>query len=195
MRLSDPNPITLSFPEAFETERLLIRAPLYGDGTVVNGAIRESLDELRPWMPWARSVPTLEESEINVRKGRLSFLERSDLRLHLYHKESGEFIGSSGLHRMNWQSRKFEIGYWVRTSWGGQGFMTEAVSGITDFARRELQANRLEIRCDAANKRSAKVAERLGFTLEGILRSENCDMTGELRDTMVFAKVRGIEFQ
>jgi ribosomal-protein-serine acetyltransferase len=194
MRFSDSNPITLSFPESFETERLVVRSPLYGDGALVNPAIAESMEELRPWIPWAASVPTLEQSEANVRKARLSFLERSDLRLHLIHKESGEFIGSSGLHRIHWPSRKFEIGYWLRTSWVGKGLITEAVAGITEFAIKELQANRIEIRCDAKNIRSARVAERLGFTLEGILRSESSDETGKLSDTMVFAKVRGIEF-
>ncbi len=72
--------------------------------------------------------------------------------------------------------------------------MTEAVAGITAFAVGELQANRLEIRCDARNTRSLKVAERLGFTLEGVLRSEMRDVSGELRDTLVFAKVKGREF-
>lgn len=73
-------------------------------------------------------------------------------------------------------------------------FGLEAVQAITDFAVRELAANRIEIRCDARNKRSAQVAQRAGFTLEGILRSEKRDTDGSLRDTMIFAKVRGAEF-
>ncbi|NEW08956.1 GNAT family N-acetyltransferase [Paenibacillus sp. SYP-B3998] len=194
MNFSDQNPITLSFPESFETERLLIRSAHFGDGVLVNPAIIESMEELRPWMAWAKSVPTLEETEVSVRKARLSFLERTALCFHLFHKQSGEFMGSSGLHHINWQSRKFEIGYWLRTSCVGQGLVTEAVSGTTDFVINELQANRVEIRCDARNMRSAKVAERLGFALEAVLRSESCDVSGNLRDMMVFAKVRGSEF-
>lgn len=72
--------------------------------------------------------------------------------------------------------------------------MMEAVEGITNFAIGTLSANRLEIRCDATNTRSNRLAERLGYTLEGILRNEKCDVTGILRHTMVFAKVRGYEF-
>lgn len=127
----------------------------------------------------------------NIRIARLKFLQRSDLRLQLINKQTGEFIGGSGLHRIDWESKKFEIGYWIRTSYSGKGLMTEAVEGITNFATSVLQANRIEIRCDSTNTRSARIAERLGFTLEGILRSETCNVTGELRDTMVFAKVRG----
>lgn len=188
------NPILLEFPEEFDTERLIVRAPLWGDGVAVNEAIRESIEELRPWMPWAKNIPAIDESEENVRLARLKFLQRFDLRLHLIHKETGRFIGGSGLHRIDWESKKFEIGYWIRTSQSGKGLMTEAVQGITNFAICVLQANRIEIRCDSTNTRSARIAERLGFTLEGILRSEKCDVTGQLRDTMVFAKVRGQEF-
>ncbi|GKU76426.1 GNAT family N-acetyltransferase [Paenibacillus sp. L3-i20] len=52
----------------------------------------------------------------------------------------------------------------------------------------------MEIRCDSRNSQSYRVAERAGFVLEGILRNERCDDEGFLRDTMVFSKVRGVEF-
>lgn len=194
MERSNENPILLSIPESFETDRLVVRAPLFGDGNLLNEAIRESIDELRPWMPWAKYIPTVEVSEINVRQARLHFMERSDLRLFLMQKETGAFIGSSGLHRIDWESRNFEIGYWVRTSCSGQGYITEAVEGITKYAITALQANRIEIKCDARNTRSAQVAKRLGFTLEGILRYDHLGTDGSLRDTMVFSKVAGSEF-
>jgi len=188
------DPIMLPVPESFESERLLIRAPLWGDGAAVNEAVRESIEELRPWMPWAQNIPAIEETEKNMRRSRIEFLERADLRLHLIHKETGQLIGCSGLHRIDWKSRKFEIGYWVRTSCSKQGYITEAVDAITNFAIQELEANRIEIRCDSRNIRSARVAERLGFALDGILRKDTCETDGSLSDTMVFSKVRGVEF-
>ncbi|WP_261300566.1 GNAT family N-acetyltransferase [Paenibacillus andongensis] len=194
MSIKPTDPILYTIPESFESKRLFIRAPLWEDGVRVNDAVKESIEELRPWMPWAVNVPTIEESEINIRRSRLQFLDRSDLRLLLIQKETGQLIGSSGLHRIDWQTRKFEIGYWVRTSFGNQGYITEAVEAITNYAVHELQANRIEIRCDGRNTRSSRIAERLGFTLEGILRNDNCDVGGSLRDTMVFSKVRGVEF-
>lgn len=188
------DPIMFDLPESFESDRLLIRAPLWGDGAAVNEAVRESIEELRPWMPFAQHMPTIEESETSIRRSRLQFLDRTDLRLLLVHKESGQLVGSSGLHRIDWQARKLEIGYWIRTSCAKQGFVTEAVHAITSYAIRELQAHRIEIRCDSRNVRSARVAARASFTLEGILRNDACDVNGSLRDTMVFAKVRGVEF-
>ncbi|MFD1775723.1 GNAT family N-acetyltransferase [Paenibacillus rhizophilus] len=189
------DPIMLSIPERLETDRLLIRAPLWGDGAVINEAILESLEELRPWMPFARTAPTQEESEKHIRLARLEFLKHSELHMNIFNKLTGEFIGCSGLHRIDWDIRSFEIGYWIRTSCSGKGYITEAVNGITDFAIRELEANRIEIRCNAKNVKSAAVAERAGFKLEGIFRNNRRAESGELGDTKVYAKVRGIEYE
>lgn len=194
MESNDTDPILLELPEQFESNRLLIRAPLWGDGPAINEAIQESIEELRPWMPWAQSIPTIDESEANIRQARLSFLERQDLRLIMLHKETGQIVGSSGLHRINWEARKFEIGYWVRTSFAKQGYVTEAVHAITNYAIGQLRANRIEIRCDDRNVRSAQVAERSGFTLEGTLRNDSVGVDGSIRNTMVFSKVRGVEY-
>jgi len=101
------NPILLEFPDAFETERLLIRAPRPGDGPELRAAIADSIEQLRPWMPWAKEIPTPEEAELNVRQAWVKFLSREDLRLHLFSKEAGIFVGCSGLHRINWDVPKF----------------------------------------------------------------------------------------
>lgn len=180
-------------PDHFETERLLIRAPQAGDGASLNEAILESLPELRPWMPWAAGdPPTVADNEAWVREKQADFVRRSDLALLLFLKESGALIGGSGLHRIDWDVPKFMIGYWVRTPYARHGYVTEAVFGITNFAFDELGARRVEILCDKLNERSAAVARRAGYTLEGTLRHEARDhLTGRLRDTLVFSKVTG----
>lgn len=185
------DPILLNFPDSIDSERLMIRAPRPGDGTVMNQAVHESLAELAPWMPWAKTAPSVIESETQIRQSAIRFAERTDLQLLL--RETGRLIGSSGLHRIDWESRKFEIGYWVHSANSGQGYITEAVHAITHFTVKELSANRIEIRCDAQNTNSAHVAKRAGFTLEGILRGDSIGVDGTLRDTCVFAKVRGHE--
>jgi len=82
-------PIMRDFPDNFESERLLIRAPRLGDGKGVNEAILESLENLRPWMPWAQETPSPEATEENIRQAAADFLLRKDLRLHIYNKENG----------------------------------------------------------------------------------------------------------
>ncbi|WP_322904139.1 GNAT family protein [Paenibacillus campi] len=189
------HPILLDIPNHFESKRLLIRAPQPGDGAAMNEAIRTSINELQPWMPWAQQLPTVQQSEANLRLAQVQFMERRDLRLLLLDKQTGQFVGSSGLHAIDWQVRKFEIGYWVSTAYAGQGYISEAVRAITEFAIERLQANRIEIRCDARNVSSARVAERCGYTLEGTLRNHKLDTQGSLRHTLIFAKVRGAEYE
>ncbi|WP_462409654.1 GNAT family N-acetyltransferase [Neobacillus sp. Marseille-QA0830] len=184
-------PILIEFPEEIYTERLLIRKPMPGDGKAVYQAMQASMNELKPWMPWAHRNQTEEDVEANMRDAHVKFLAREDLRLHLYDKGTGEFIGSSGLHRINWDIPKFEIGYWIDTRHSGRGYITEAVEAITNFAFQELKARRVEIRCDTNNSKSRVIPERLGFTLEGILKKDGRSADGtELRDTCVFAKTK-----
>ena len=91
--------------------------------------------------------------------------------LLLFLKGTGTLVGSSGLHRIDWEVPKFEIGYWCRTGFTGRGYVTEAVRGISAFAFDVLGARRVEIRCDSRNLPSARGAERAGFRLEGELRN------------------------
>lgn len=185
------NPLLLDFPSEFYTERLLIRMPRPGDGKEVYNAINESIEELQPWMPFAQKKQTEQEVEANIRDSHVKFLAREDLRLLVFLKDTGEFVASSGLHRINWDIPKFEIGYWIHSHFSGKGYMTEAVTGIIDFAFHKLQANRIEIRCDSRNVKSRAIPERLGFKLEGILENNSVSIDGtELRDTCIYATKR-----
>ena len=182
-------PILRDFPDTFETERLLIRSPLPGDGPEEYAAVRESFEDLVPWMPWPREHRTIEDSEAIVRRARARFLERTDLMLLLFLKGTRTLVGSSGLHRIDWAVPKFEIGYWCRTGFTGRGYITEAVRGISEFAFERLGARRVEIRCDSRNLPSARVAERAGFRLEGELRNNEVDARGAPRNTLVYAMI------
>src|SRR5918994_5123731 len=180
-------PILLDFPESFETERLSIRSPLFGDGPELHAAVRESMEELTAWMTWPREHRTVDDSEASSRRARVAFLQRSELRLHLYLRGTRTLVGSSGLQRIDWEVPKFEIGYWCRTGYTGQGYVTEAVRGITGFAFDALGAKRVEIRCDSRNLPSARVAERADFMLEGTLQNNEVGTDGSARDTLIFA--------
>ncbi len=184
------SPAIPNFPESFESERLVIRAPKLEDAEGAWHAIRRSIPALRKWMPWAQPEPELHVTEESLRKAIANFITRQDLRFHLFHKETGEFIGSSGLHRIDWSIPKFEIGYWLATDFEGQGYMTEAVQRIEQFAFEELGARRVEIHCDERNSKSRSVAERAGFVLEGILKQNALSPDGNiLRNTCIYAKI------
>lgn len=183
-------PILLDFPDHFETERLLIRAPRAGDGAAMHEAATESAAELRRFMDWAIAPSTVADKESFVRQASAWFLERKSLPMLIFERETGVYLGSTGLHDIHWGVRAFEIGYWLRTSATNKGYMTEAVKGLTRFTFEELNANRVEIRCDSDNVRSASVARRAGFTQEGHLRKNRLNTSGEITDTLIFGMLR-----
>lgn len=176
-----------------ETERLHIRAPRLQDASTLREAIAESMVELRVWMPWAQSVPTLADSTESCERAVQAFADGSDHRLHLFLKNTDTLIGCSGIHDINWSVPSAEIGYWLRSPYSGKGYMTEAVREITRYLAEELHMNRVEIRMSADNTKSKAIPERLGFTHEGTFRNHARHMDGSLRDTCVFAWTREMD--
>ena len=184
------NPILLDIPERIEGDRVYLRTCKPGDGPMVHDALVASKEELKAWMPWAQRDQTVEETEANLRRAQAEFILREDIRLYVMRKNDDVFLGSTGLHRINWETRKFEIGYWMDSRYTKQGYMKEAVEVLTAFAFNELLANRVEIRCDSKNLNSRRIPEKLGYTLEGILRQDSYDATGIfLCDTCIYSKV------
>ena len=179
----------IPYPLVLETERLIIRSPQESDGAGLNAAIADSFTELHQWMPWAQAIPSVKQSIENCRNAVKEFKEGEDYRLHLFLKDPMTFIGCSGIHRFDWEVPRAEIGYWLRSSYTGQGFMTEAVGEITRYLIEDLEMNRVEIRMSAQNVKSRAIPQRLGFTFEGILRNEDRHPDGNLRDTCIYALI------
>ena len=179
----------LPIPEQIETERMILRATRADDAPETFLAVLESFNELAPWMPWVHPEPKLAGSEAFNQEAQFKWVSREMLDFQWIDKTSGELIGKGGFHTINWETPKFEIGYWVRTSMGGRGYCTEAVNALVAFSKQQLGAKRLEICSDPRNEKSRRVAERCGFALEGILRRNMRDPYGGLRDSCMFARV------
>jgi ribosomal-protein-serine acetyltransferase len=179
----------LNIPEQIETERLILRAAKTSDGPVTFEAVLESVNELKPWMPWVHPDPTPESVGIYHSTVEMKWHSREMLDFQWIEKATGRLAGKGGFHTINWAVPKLEIGYWLRTSMAGKGYCTEAVNALMLFAQNSLGAKRLEICNDPKNTRSRNVAERCGFTLEGTLQKNMRDPYGALRDSCMYAKV------
>lgn len=185
-------PTLYEVPVPILTPRLLLRPAQTGDGPALNEALHESVERLRPWMPWARgTLATVEESEENCRQAHAKFILREDLRFHMYGRESGRLVGSTGLHRFNFAGGIFEIGYWVRTSESARGYATEATHALTRYAFSALGARRVQLFCNAENIFSCAIPRRLGFLEEGRLRQYDTyvEPGASCRDSLVFSRI------
>lgn len=182
-------PLLLDLPMPILTPRLRLQPRHFGEGATLNQVILASLEHLKPWLPFARTAPTLEDSEEHCRKALAEFILRENFTLSIYARDSGELVGSSGLHQPNWDVPSFHIGYWIAHGHEGRGFITESTHALTRYAFEVMKARRVEIRCDSENTRSLAVMKRLGFAEEGILRNEDVQSSGALRNTIITARV------
>lgn len=175
--------------EELRGERVLIRPYRESDAPDLHEAIAESRDHLRPWLPFADHHQSVAETHDWILHCMAHWMLREDMTVGLWDVATNRLVGGSGLHPRNWDIPFFEIGYWVRLSAEGNGYISEAVRLLTDYATIMLGAQRIMIRCDERNVRSAAVAERLGFVREGRLRNSEIAQDGQLRTMLVFSLI------
>jgi RimJ/RimL family protein N-acetyltransferase len=104
--------------------------------------------------------------------------------------ESGRIVGSVGV-RFNDAEDVGELGYWARSDARGRGLITRAVvlASRWAFARG---AARVQLRADVENAASRRVAEKAGFTLEGVLRSAHWnERLGRRQDHALYSLLPG----
>lgn len=180
------------FPLPITTPRVLLRPPQLEDIVAINAGVNESLSELKQFMPWAQELAPPEVTETFVRTAMANWVVQKNeepwFPIFIFDQTTGEFLGGTGYHHIDWNIRCLEIGYWIRTSKSGAGYVTEAVNALTRYAFIELKMQRVAICCDVQNLRSSKVPKRLGFEHEATLKKNRLTMDGQISDTLVFTR-------
>lgn len=90
----------------------------------------------------------------------------------LEERATGTLVGRAGLLRPEaWPG--LEVGWMVGRPYWGRGYAPEAGRAAMEWARDELGADHVISLIEDANERSARVAEKLGMTVEGRTRIVN----------------------
>ena len=182
-------PILRDLPEELSGERVLLHPYRAGDGKALREAIEDSREKLQPWRPYEHSPVAPDEAEVEayVLGEREKWIQREYLSMSLWEKATRQYLGGVGLYGIRWEVPSFQIGYWLRASAEGKGYMTEAARLLCDYAFQIFKAQLVEIRCDTRNVRSAGIPRRLGFTYDGTLQSQSRTPQGELQGDFVFS--------
>lgn len=169
------------------TARTVLRCWSPADAPLLAAAIEDSLEHLRPWMPWAHDEPQpLEQRIALLRRFRGQFDLGQDQVYGVFDRDETRVIGGTGLHpRVGPDTR--EIGYWIAQDCEGKGLVTELVAALTRVAFEIDRVARVEIHCDPENVRSAAVPRRAGYTHEGTLRQRIQTLGGTRRDSMIWS--------
>jgi RimJ/RimL family protein N-acetyltransferase len=120
-----------------------------------------------------------------VRKYRGSFDQDGDRGYGAFSPETGRMLGEGCLLKRAGLSA-LEIGYWMRRDATGQGLATEMSAALVKTAFELDKVKRLDLYCSPNNERSAAMARRLGFTLEGRLRDRQLAPHHQRGDLLCF---------
>ena len=176
-----------SLPDGVASDRLVVRRYRPGDGEALFGAFSAHRDELKQRLPWPDAHQAAADSEAYVRRMQADFVARRQFVFGIWDRASGDYLGGTGLHALDWRTPKAEVGYFLLPPARGRGHATTAVRLLVRMGFEQLALNRIHATCDADNIASANVLRRAGLREEGVSRLDQRDHHGKLRDTLHFA--------
>lgn len=164
--------VAVARPE-LTSDRLTLRRFNRRDLNTVDEAIRESLAELNQWLPWARMDYTSSDTTAFIRESIQAWKEERawDYTIRM-NSDPSRHIGNISLWTVSKLGKIAEIGYWVRSSETRRGICTEAVDLLLAEAFNSMGYHKVVLRIAVGNDASDRVAAKLGFTREGVLREE-----------------------
>jgi [ribosomal protein S5]-alanine N-acetyltransferase len=154
---------------SIETDRLLLRKITLNDANdMFEYASDPQVSEYTMWSTHS----SLEETKYFLKSLLKMYKRRELVDWGIVHKAEKKLIGTCGYVEWSMTHSRGEIGYVLDRKYWNQGYMSEAVNAIMEFGFREMLLNRIEAKCEVNNIGSARVMEKVGMQLEGILRQQ-----------------------
>jgi RimJ/RimL family protein N-acetyltransferase len=166
-------------------EGVVLRSWRLDDAPAVAAACRDP--EIPRWIPWVPSPYSDEDARAYVRDCIDAGEDRRPFAI--VEPETGQFLGALDM-RVN-RLQTGHVGYWVVAAARGQGVCTNALRTLARWAIDELGLARLELVTDPDNVASQRVAEKVGFQREGVLRSHLLHRDGRRRDSLMYSLLPG----
>lgn len=147
-------------------------------------------DFLAPWLAWVDRVIDASDTYAYLREAEREAYGHTAFKAGIW--RSGVLVGCIDLHDIDWANGCAAIGYWLDEEHTHHGIMTRAVRLLVEYAFEALDLHRIEIRVQGDNDPSRRIAQRLGFTLEGTLRDAH-RVRGTHYDLALYALIRDDE--
>lgn len=154
---------------------------------MIFNSIDDNREFLRKWLPFIDQTRRVRDTELFIRSIiDKPYGERDDVFIIWY---KGEFAGLIGFKDTDFLNYRTEIGYWLIKKMTGKGIATKSVKKLINIAFRNMNMNRIQIRCGIGNNKSAAIPMKLGFKLEGVERDGE-HHTGKYIDLEVFSLLK-----
>lgn len=177
-------------PALLQSPRILIRPHEAHDVDPLFAAVRESIAEISPWLPWCHAGFSREELAAFIEISRKGWVEGSQCQFAIFDAATSQALGGISLNHIARPNRLANMGYWVRTSATRHGIASEAVQLVAAYGFRELGLTRIEIAAIPQNVASCRVAERAGAKFEAVARNRLV-MHGRAYDAALYSLVPG----
>lgn len=152
------------------TQRLVLSPFQRKDVDGLVDAIQSSLPELTRWLPWPHAGYDRVDALRFIRDSSKAWREQRAFDFAIRRPDDDVHLGNVSIWYTSRPNGCGEIGYWVRTSETSSGIATEATDAMIRVGFEELGLHRITLRVAVGNRPSERIAEKLGFRLEGTLR-------------------------
>ncbi len=165
--------MNLPISTELRTERLLLRCYQITDASDFLQLILKNKNRLSLAFPGRVAMTQqLVNAEFFIRQMRADWQLKKVYEFGIWLQDTDQYIGDIALKNIEKRVPKGEIGYYLDVAAEGQGLACEALRAVTNFGFDNLALNKLFIKMPVQNQRSYHLAERCGFTREGLLRQD-----------------------
>ena len=149
--------------------------------------ISTNKDHIGNWLDWAYKYLSVQDSYNFINYSLQNFAKGEAIECFIFYEN--KLVGGVGYPRIKPANNSGEIGYWLAKEYTGKGIMTNSVKKVIEYGFEFLKLNKVIIRVAIGNQPSEKIARKLGFTQEGILR-QDIARNGEYRDGYTFGLLK-----
>ena len=135
--MSSEQHILIAVPERFVGDCVIVRPFTDAAAAALFAAIQESRTHIQPWLPWADQHQSVDDTLAFIRRTQARWILRDGFGMGIFARQEGTFPGGIGLDVVSWDVRAFDIGYWVRKSAEGHGYVSLAIAkaaGLVPYA-------------------------------------------------------------
>lgn len=159
-----------------------------GDAKDIFRTIDSQREYLGKWLPFVHFTHSVEDSEAFVQS--VLAVPEENMEYVFALMVGGEFAGLFGVKDTDRVNLRTEIGYWMSEPFQGRGIATRATKALCDLAFKDMEMNRVQIKCAVGNTPSSNIPKRLGFKFEGIERAGERTFEGGFFDIEVYSLLR-----
>lgn len=146
--------------------------------------LKKDYDNLEQWLAWPPNCKTEQDFMKFIQMSLHDYADGKSMVCAILFND--KIVGNISFNSIDYKLKKVKIGYWLSSSAQGQGIITISSKKLIDIAFNELKMQKIEISVATKNRQSRAVCERLGMSLEGIIR--NCEnLNGRIVDHAIYS--------